>query len=169
VDFSNVCEPRGSTPGPPRWRADEIITHNEVRISALGAGKSIRGRRSREHRPSLIILDDVENEEGVRSADQREKLRDWFQKAVLKAGDRDTNFVVVGTIMQFDSLLATLVDSRRSPGWLGRKYQAVMSWPVHMALWERWEAIYCGLVEDEGGARAPRRRGGCSNGKRTRC
>jgi predicted phage terminase large subunit-like protein len=149
-DFPEVCEPPGSKPGPPRWRQDEIITRNEVRVTAFGAEKKIRGRRYRQHRPGLIILDDVENEEQVVSAERREKLVNWFTKAVLKAGEARTNVVVVGTIMHYDSLLAALVDPAKSPRWIGRKYQAVQSWSDCLELWQQWENIYTLNQEYEG-------------------
>lgn len=150
VDFPRVCEEPGTKPGPPRWRQDEIITRNGVRICAFGAEKKIRGRRHRQDRPGLIILDDVENEELVASQDRREKLLNWFTKAVLKAGDRRTNVVAVGTIMHYGSLLADLVDPQRSPGWEGRKYKAVLAWSARPELWEAWEKIYNDLADGSG-------------------
>ncbi len=122
-DFPECCEaPR---PGPPRWRKDEVITPNGVKISALGAGNKIRGRKHHHNRPGLIVLDDVENEADVRSPDQRLQLAEWFHKAVAKAGSGSTNIVVVGTILHFDSLLALLTDPNKSPGWTGKIYRAV--------------------------------------------
>lgn len=152
ADFPGVCEPPGSTPGPPRWRQDEIVTRNNIRITALGAGQKIRGRRHEEHRPSLIILDDVENEEGVRSADQRDKLRDWFTRAVLNAGDHRTNVVVVGTILHYNSVLANLVDPRKGVGWAGYKYQAIEAWSARPELWDRWERLYNSIDSCDGAA-----------------
>ena len=128
-DFPEVCEPLGAVPGAgmraPRWRRDEIITRNGVKVTALSAEKQIRGRRHRENRPTLIVMDDIENEAEVRSDDQRRNREEWFAKAVLKAGTRQSNVIVVGTVLHYDALLAKLIDSRKSPDWTGRKYQAV--------------------------------------------
>jgi predicted phage terminase large subunit-like protein len=131
------------------------VTASDVKITALGAGMKIRGRRHGQYRPGLIILDDVENEEAVRSPEQRDNLRDWFTRAVLKAGDGGTNVVVVGTIMHYDSLLAELTDETTSPGWIGRRYRAVISWCIHPDLWEFWEDIYSRLEVDERGETGP--------------
>jgi len=157
-DFPEACEEPDARRGPPRWRQDEIITRNGVKVTALGAGKKIRGRRHREHRPSLVILDDVENDENIRSADQREKLREWFHRAVLKAGTPRTNFVVIGTVLHYDSLLATLTDPAKSPGWHGRRYRSVISWSSNPTLWQTWSAIYNGHEshEDKSGPEAAR-------------
>ena len=144
-DFPGACE----EPSTPRWRKEEITTKSGIRIAALGAGSKIRGRRHRHHRPSLIILDDIENEEEARSADQRRNKADWFNRAVLKAGSCDTNVLVVGTILHYDSLLATLIDPRKAPGWEGRKYQAVRSYAANLDLWGQWEEIYSHNAEFE--------------------
>jgi len=71
-DFPDVC-------GEGRiWREGEFVTRNNVKVQGLGAGKKVRGRRHGPHRPDLLFLDDIENDEGVRSPDQRKKLWDWI-------------------------------------------------------------------------------------------
>ncbi len=150
-DFPDVAEPPGSRPGPERWRRNDIITRNGIKVLSLGTGQKIRGRRHRQYRPSLIVLDDVENEAEAVSADQREAKMQWFKRAVTKAGTTaQTNVVVVGTILHYDSLLAQLIDGRTMPGWTSRKYQAVLSWSDHEDLWQQWEAIYTHQSEHEG-------------------
>lgn len=159
-DFPEVCEPLGALPGAgappgagvraPRWRRDEIITRNSVKVTALGAEKQIRGRRHHENRPTLIVMDDIENEAEVRSDDQRRNREEWFAKAVLKAGTRQSNFIVVGTVLHYDALLAKLIDSKKSPRWTGRKYQAVCEWSSHPELWSTWESLYCHREELDG-------------------
>ena len=149
-DFPEVCEPLGSQSAAPRWRRDEIITRHGVKVTALGAEKQIRGRRHHHHRPTLIVLDDVENELEVRSDEQRKRKEEWFKKAVLKVGSSQSNFIVVGTILHYDALLANLIDPRKYPGWTGKKFQAVCKWSAHTELWSTWESIYCHREELDG-------------------
>lgn len=130
----------------PRWRKDEIITRGPnggVKVTALGADKKIRGRKHRNHRPSLIIIDDLENEASARSLEQRRNKEIWFTRSVVKAGTGTTNIVVLGTIMHYDALLTNLIDGQKSPGWTGLKYQAVQAWSDHRDLWEQWKRIFC--------------------------
>lgn len=148
-DFPEACEPPGMKPQPQRWRRDEIVTRNGVKVTALGAHSKIRGRRNRQDRPSLIILDDLENEATVLSEEQRIKLRAWFQQAVGQAGTDQTNLVIVGTILHYDSLLSNLLDANKSPGWITRRYQAVESWSEHPELWEKFSNIYQNQEEFE--------------------
>lgn len=142
-DFPDVAEPPGLKPGPERWRKDDIITRNGVKVTALGAGQKIRGRKHKQHRPTLIILDDIENEMEVTSAEQRDNKMEWFKKAVLKAGTTaHTNIIVVGTLLHYDSLLSQLLGGMTMPGWATRKYQAVQSWSENESLWQQWQNIY---------------------------
>ena len=148
ADFPEAAEPPGVKPGPKRWRKTDIITRNDIKIIALGAGQKIRGRKHHQHRPSLIILDDIENETEVDSADQREAKMTWFKKAVLKAGaTAHTNVVVVGTLLHYDALLTQLIEGRTMPGWDSRKYQAVLSWAQREDLWQQWAQIYTHQAE----------------------
>lgn len=84
----------------------------ETMVVCLGADQmgNIRGRKFGAYRPDLIILDDVENDELVRSPERRLKLQEDFDNAVIPAGDVDTQYLVIGTILHDDSLLAKLVS-----------------------------------------------------------
>lgn len=135
----------GSLKGPV-WQEDTIVTANDVRVEALGAGMKIRGRRYKEHRPDLILCDDLENDENVATPGQREKLEKWFWKAVDKAGDSRTDIFVLGTILHYDSLLTKLLKHHR---YQARKYKALITEPKRRDLWDRWQAIYTDLsLED---------------------
>ena len=126
----------------PKWTSDQIITRNGVKIQAAGAGQKLRGLRHGNCRPDLVIVDDLENDESVESPDQRRKLENWFFKALMKIGQPDTVFIVVGTILHYDSLLSRLLVK---PGWKGRKFKAVMKWSPAVKLWEEWERIYADI------------------------
>ncbi len=98
---------------PSIWRATELVVSVNKQLSKLvgfGAGKKIRGTAFLSYRPDLIILDDIENDENVESKIQRDKLENWFLKAVLKLPSRITKYrlIVVGTILHHDSLLKRL-------------------------------------------------------------
>ena len=69
------------------WRTGVILTKTDIKAEAIGSGKKVRGRRHRNWRPDLIVLDDIENDENVNTPEQRRKLKNWFDKAVSKAGD----------------------------------------------------------------------------------
>lgn len=135
----------GDLLGNKVWRNDVIITKTDIKIEALGAGKKIRGRKHKSRRPDLIILDDIENDENVRTIEQRKKLENWFYKAVSKAGDDYTDIIYIGTLLHYDSLLAKVL---KNPGYKSRKYKAVISFAVNREFWDEWEKIYTDLDND---------------------
>jgi predicted phage terminase large subunit-like protein len=122
----------------PIWRADTIITRNGIKIRGVGAGQKLRGMRHGSRRPDLVIGDDLENDEAVESPDQRKKMERWFFKALMKIGQKDTVFIVLGTILHYDSLLSNLLNK---PGWKGKKFKAVIKYS-DSKLWEKWEEIF---------------------------
>lgn len=127
------------------WKASIILLSNGTKIEALGAGKKIRGRRHKQWRPDLILCDDLENDENVNTPDQRKKLRNWFYKAVSKAGDTYTDIVYIGTLLHFDALLANVANN---PSYKTVKYRGVISFATNTELWDAWEKIYTDLSND---------------------
>lgn len=151
MDFPEVCHRPGASSTPKPWRDNNIALRNGSMIRVIGAGQAIRGVKHGPHRPGLIVVDDLENQEQCESAEQRHKLRDWFEKTLLKTGDERTNVIVVGTILHYDSLLANLTHpvpgAGKGVGWKSKIYRAIESFSDHPELWEKWEAIRFGDEE----------------------
>lgn len=127
------------------WRNNVLLTSTDIKVEAIGSGKKIRGRKHRNWRPDLLVLDDIENDENVLTPQQRKKLESWFFKAVSKAGDEYTDIFVIGTILHYDSLLAKLL---KNPGYKTKLYKAVISWSTRNDLWDEWEQIFTDLDND---------------------
>lgn len=123
----------------PTWRQNEIVLLNGVKIEAVGSGKRIRGRRQKEARPTLVILDDPESEKHATSDRMRESSAAWFDSAVMNIGDDTTNFVVVANALHDESLAMKLIDR---PSWHGRFWRSIERYPDRMDLWAAWEALY---------------------------
>lgn len=128
------------------WRSNVLVTKTNIKIEAIGSGKKIRGRKHWNWRPDLIILDDVENDENVRTPEQRKKLKDWFDKAVSKCGDDYTDIVYIGTLLHYDSLLAKTLAN---PAYRSIKYKAVIRFSQADDLWQQWETIFTDLSNDD--------------------
>ncbi len=145
-DFPEACGK-----GDYRWRQDDIVLRNGIRIYALGCGGKTRGRKHRGGRPDLILLDDVESRESVESELTRDKLwHQWLNKEVIKAGKTDgsTDVIVLGTILHEDSLLSKLLDRKQSPDWKRKKFRAVLKFAKNLDLWEEWQFIFM-MHDDE--------------------
>lgn len=141
----DINEDFGEQKGEKAWRAGVLITKENIKIEAVGSGKKVRGRRHRNWRPDLIVLDDIENDENVATPEQRRKLLSWFEKAVSKAGDTYTDIMYIGTVLHYDSLLSNVMEK---PKYKVKKYSAVISFATNKTLWEEWEKIYCNLFDE---------------------
>jgi predicted phage terminase large subunit-like protein len=88
---------------------DDLIVKLEdghmFRIAARGAEQKLRGLNWEGTRPDLIIIDDLEEDEAVASKERREKLRNWFNKAVFPMRSSNGKIRAVGTILHMDSWL----------------------------------------------------------------
>ena len=89
----------------------EIELNSEIKIEAKGAGNQIRGLKYLFYRPDLIIVDDLEDPEEVRSEDRRAIIKEWFFADLMNSIDLSkTRVIVIGTILHEDSLLANILD-----------------------------------------------------------
>ncbi len=123
----------------PVWRSGAVVLRNGTAIEAYGTGQRLRGRRRKEHRPTLIVCDDLQNDNHILSLSARDKSRDWFHGTLLKAGTRTTNVMNLATALHREAIAMELLDK---PGWTSRVFKAIERWPRNRSLWERWEAIY---------------------------
>ncbi|ECN0285038.1 hypothetical protein YN38_24115, partial [Salmonella enterica subsp. enterica serovar Newport] len=110
------------------------------KVTVAGSGKKLRGLRHGPYRPDLIILDDIENDENVRSPEQRDKLHNWLKKTVMPLGEAGgkTDIIYIGTILHYDSVLARTLDN---PLWRTARFKAVIRMPDNMSLWDEWETM----------------------------
>lgn len=105
------------------------------RIIALGAGMKVRGRKFKNFRPQLVIIDDLENDEAVEKKERREKLKRWLTKAVMPAIDRQVGrIILIGTILHRKSLLNSIIKhDKEFRSWTTFFYAGVMNgksiWP----------------------------------------
>jgi len=131
------------------WRAGVIITVNGIKLKAFGIGKRIRGARNGPWRPDFVFLDDLENDENVRSKEQRDKDENWLNTAVLNLGPPDGSMRVMylGTMLHYDSVLKRVMNA---PRWKShaRVFRSIIQWPDRMDLWDTWEEVFKGEGED---------------------
>jgi predicted phage terminase large subunit-like protein len=134
MDFPDVC-------GAGRvWQMGTILTRNDIKVQVAGSGKKLRGLRHGPYRPDLVVLDDIENDEQVRSPEQREKLENWLKKTVLPLGTAGgkLDVIYIGTILHYDSVLSRTL---KNPLWRVARFKALIRWPDNMSLWDKWEEI----------------------------
>jgi len=104
-----------------------VIPQYDARITIASTDQSIRGIRHYEHRPDLIIADDIEDLNSMKNRDSRDKLYNWLLGDVFPAGDQDTNIVIIGNLLHEDSVLMRLrraIDTNRMKG-IFREYPLI--------------------------------------------
>ncbi|MEZ5336848.1 MAG: phage terminase large subunit [bacterium] len=101
------------------WNDSQLLLAGGQRLATIGALGRVRGQLSGGSRLDLVVLDDPEDDDMVRSAEQRERLSHWIDHALLNALDVTRGSLVwLGTLLHHDSALARLLG-RISSGGLG--------------------------------------------------
>jgi predicted phage terminase large subunit-like protein len=94
------------------WQKTNCVLDNGVRILARSRGQKVRGLKHRQHRPSLIVADDVEDIDWVRTQENRDKSDRWFRGTVLPSLDEaQGRAVIIGNWLHTDGLMARLKNT----------------------------------------------------------
>ncbi len=113
-----------------KWSEAMFTSASGVTVHAKGAGSAFRGLRVGPNRPDLIICDDIEKDDLVRSPEARRKLDQWLRRVVMPALAPGGRLIVVGSLLHFDSLLANLCRPEKFPRCDARVYRAIEMEPI---------------------------------------
>lgn len=115
-----------------------VLPWHGARITAVSMEQTIRGMRHKQYRPDLILCDDVEDLQLVKTREGRDKIYNWITGEVIPAGDKTTRAIFIGNLLHEDSLLMRLkekintneldgtfreiplVDERENIAWTGK-------------------------------------------------
>ena len=127
---------------------DTIFRHRDgfrIRVLCKGAEQigSVRGEKFGAYRPDYILVDDLEDDEMVKSSERRRGLKELFDDALIPSGDVDTMEVdVIGTILHDDSLMAEMMSKDKYTNYRKMFFKARFNNSVSgevESLWpERW-------------------------------
>jgi predicted phage terminase large subunit-like protein len=100
--------------GPFREEEDEwrnsclVISNYGAKIMAVSIDQSVRGLRHKEHRPDLVVCDDIEDLQSVKTREGRDKTYGWVKGELIPAGTLGMRIVFVGNLLHEDCLLKRL-------------------------------------------------------------
>jgi predicted phage terminase large subunit-like protein len=121
----------GDLRGQP-WSDEEIVTRTGIKALARGARQAIRGIKHGPHRPDMIVLDDIEDDEHVRNPEQVRRLLAWVRGAVMPSLDPQRGSLLwIGTLLSKKSGLAQILQDE---AWVhavlpGENPDGTSAWP----------------------------------------
>ena len=126
---------------------DKIQFNNGTTIQGVWARQRISGIKHNNTKPTLIIVDDLENHESIEDSEihkefiKMDKREKWFHNTLTKTGSTKTNIIVTGYLAHKNCLLAKLINDSPDIGtseiWESKAYSAVSSWgnQLHYEMW----------------------------------
>ena len=145
MDTPGIVEDFGILRGPV-WKMDECETANGVTLVPRGRNQSPRGALVRGKRPSLLIVDDLEDTERCMNPKLRQNDWDWLFSDVMFTSDisGNINCIYVDTVKHPESISVRLT---KTPGWKNVHLKAIaypedLYHPTHEHLWKEWARIY---------------------------
>jgi predicted phage terminase large subunit-like protein len=120
-----------------KWTEEAIVLPKYgAKIAAVSIRESIRGTRYLQHRPGLVVADDLEDVNSCRSSENRRKVKRFVNSELIPIGDRDTKFVFIGNKVHRNSLMMNLKQAIKTGVMNGvyREYPLVddegkIAWP----------------------------------------
>lgn len=102
----------GSQKNLGEWENGKFTLKNGCSFRALGRGQSPRGTKNDEKRPDIIICDDLDDDELVRSAEQLQKAWEWMMGALFASMSIGgfKRFIVLNNRIAEDSLMGRFIE-----------------------------------------------------------
>jgi predicted phage terminase large subunit-like protein len=119
------------------WAKAEIELKDGSMVLCKGTGQQLRGIKIGNQRPTLIIVDDPEDENNTKTAEAMESNLRWLlQSAVPSVDPRKGRLIIIGTPQHQRCMVETLKEMK---GWKNLEYKPDMDKGI--ALWEDWWSI----------------------------
>jgi len=120
-----------------QWAKSEIELKDGSMIICKGTGQQIRGIKKGNQRPTMIIVDDPEDENNTKTAEAMEvNLRWLLQSAVPSLDPMKGRIVIIGTPQHQRCLVETLKEMK---GWTNMHFAPSLK--KNISLWEEWHPI----------------------------
>lgn len=135
--------------------ADYAFTLNKIKISEAGtvirtptacllrgrsSGQKVRGMSKRMMRPDVVGMDDIDQDDDIKSEIGYEGLKSWVYGPVLKIGYKDTRFIHIGNYIAQKCVIG---DHIADEGWTSDHFSALKpdGAPLWPGYWTREELI----------------------------
>ncbi len=119
------------------WAKTEVELKDGTMIVCKGTGQQLRGIKHGNQRPTLIIVDDPEDENNTKTSQAMESNLRWLLQSALPSLDPTKGRIaIIGTPIHQRCLVETLKEME---GWTNHLFKPDIENKV--ALWEDWQPI----------------------------
>lgn len=106
-----------------KWTNTEVVLKDGTYITCKGTGQQVRGIKFGNQRPTLIIIDDPEDESNTKTSEAMENNLKWVLQAVVPSRDAQCGrIVIIGTPLHERCIVKTLENAS---GWESRVYKYI--------------------------------------------
>ena len=102
----------------PIWQAHKIVMVSGVCMQALGVGQAVRGIKHHEFRPDYIWVDDMEDEESVKTPEASYARLKWLYGTLMPVCAKNARIRVTGNRLGVDAVVMKLAND---PDWRARR------------------------------------------------
>lgn len=89
-----------------QWGSSIVLPKYDAQITFASVEQSLRGMRYKQYRPDLLIVDDIEDGDSVRTIEGRNNVYGWLTNDAIPAGDLENmRAVLLGTLLHEDSVM----------------------------------------------------------------
>jgi predicted phage terminase large subunit-like protein len=119
------------------WAKSEIELKDGSMIICKGTGQQLRGIKHGNQRPTLIIVDDPEDENNTKTSEAMESNLRWLlQSAIPSLDPIKGRIAIIGTPIHQRCIVETLKEME---GWKNMLFKPDLEKKV--ALWEEWQPL----------------------------
>ncbi len=118
------------------WTDLDILLANGSRLRGAGKRASLRGTKTKDQRPTLVLMDDMQKLENLDSALNRDRDWRWVLTTVMPIGTVGTKYIITGNKIHRDSIIAR---AEKNAAWNTVIYNAWLDKKRTKPLWpEFW-------------------------------
>jgi len=124
----------------------ERLPHGQIKNGCSGVIEirsidgAVRGLNTNGKRPDLVLLDDLETRDSVKSIRTTDEIRLKIDTDIAGLAGQKSKLTMlyIGTIMADDAITAEMTDPKRRPNFNGKRYQYMKKFPENPKLWEEY-------------------------------
>jgi len=119
--FGNVVPTKKKTDNGEKWRQTELQLVTGVEVKTVTKGQAVRGQR-----PTLILIDDPEENKDVKNPIMVQEFFDWVFSTLYGALDDGGRMIVLGTVISSNCFVQRLKSEHKERGFNVFEFPAII-------------------------------------------